>query len=991
MSYGSHKRDCISTPPNARPRRMKALLLGSVPLLASVLASSVASAQNAGAQTAAVETVTVTGARAAVAGALDIKRDAGQILDSIVSEDIGKLPDTTVVESLQHVTGISIIRNSYEPSTVLIRGLPDIQTLLNGRQIFTSTGRTVALPDFPSELLARVDVHKSSVASDIEGGMAGLIDVRLHRPFDFKGFTLAAGAEARYPSLAGVISPSASVLVADRWNTDIGEVGVLADISFKDTWSGEDDSGPAGRAGITAGPVAGAGSGPAKVCIPTNSSGAGCNANNATFTGGVRQGYAARFGGSMDQRNGLVERGAGLLGAQWRPNQHLDLFSELFYTRLRNAVNADFFVGQNGNCDNASRDKVFPGTNLVQEQYAGCFAITSNQPQKSQEDTWQLAAGGNWDPTTHLEISAELSVTGSRSRSRNPVLDDYYNYNEPDGFHTIVSYKGTGITYMGLPGNEQITGPFYYSQFFDNWNEAHGAAYDGKFTAHYDFGESSFIRNLEVGYRYNRRSAHNYGPAGGGLGCAAITTNGNAASANNKYLVAAFNGPACTAFRAQASPNFAATQNSNTFTSGVLVQTNAHVGGDVIPNNILHCTHGDLFGAEFGMTKFCDVAQDYLFYNTDAVRAQFGYTGRQENSQATEYTVSEATNDEYVMAGYGFPVFGFPIDGNFGARIADTVLTISSWSSKYVPNDPNQASTAAVNSACLTCVVYTPVTRVKETFDLLPSFNFRATLMDNLFFRFGANKTLTRPTFANLNPNRKLTAATGNITGSITGGNPDLAPEKSVNLDADVEYYWGNADHVSLAVFHKDVSGYIQNQVTSLIIDGVSYNQTLPANFFDSSVEGAEFAYSQFLDFLPEMLDGPEWLGGFGWDVNATYIAGVFNNINHWHTNVTGIYEQGPVSVRVSWTWSSKYLLPVVVGVQPNTPYGAPRNNLDASFNYKFNDNMTFTLDATNISNSKLRTFAWQPGDNVKTDMDYYANAASIFDRVISIGLRYKM
>src|SRR6185312_2767476 len=374
--------------------RLRVLLLSSVPALGLALGSSVASAQT----TAPIETVVVTGARAAVAGALDIKRDASQIQDSIVAEDIGKLPDTTVVESLQHVTGISIIRNSYEPSTVLIRGLPDIQTLLNGRQIFTSTGRTVALPDFPSELLARVDVHKSSLASDIEGGMAGLIDVRLHRPFDFKGFTLAAGAEARYPSLAGVISPTASVLVANRWNTDAGEVGVLADISFKDTWSGEDDSGPAGRAGVTAGPVAGAGSGPVKVCT----TGATCLANNATFTGGVRQGYAARFGGSADQRNGLVERGALLLGSQWRPMQGLEIFSELFYTRLRNSVNADFFVGQNGNCDDSAKDKVFPGTNLLMEQYAGCFAITSNQPQKSQEDTWQLAAGGTWDPTTHL-------------------------------------------------------------------------------------------------------------------------------------------------------------------------------------------------------------------------------------------------------------------------------------------------------------------------------------------------------------------------------------------------------------------------------------------------------------------------------------------------------------------------------------------------------------------------------------------------------------
>src|SRR6185503_15332023 len=89
---------------------LKALLLSSVPAVVLALASSPASAQEG------IETVVVTGARAAVQGALDVKRDADKIQDSIVSEDIGKLPDSTVVESLQHVTGISIIRSSYEPS-----------------------------------------------------------------------------------------------------------------------------------------------------------------------------------------------------------------------------------------------------------------------------------------------------------------------------------------------------------------------------------------------------------------------------------------------------------------------------------------------------------------------------------------------------------------------------------------------------------------------------------------------------------------------------------------------------------------------------------------------------------------------------------------------------------------------------------------------------------------------------------------------------------
>src|ERR1043165_6695455 len=178
----------------------KTALCGSVSMLALAIAVGAANAQNA--TNVDIETVISTGARASVANALDIKKNATQAIDSIVSEDIGKLPDTTVVEALQHVTGVAIVRSGYEPNTVLIRGLPANQTLLNGRHIFTSTGRSISLPDFPAEMLARVDVHKASSATDISGGVSGLIDVRLHRPFDFKGLTLVGGGPFNYPTLA---------------------------------------------------------------------------------------------------------------------------------------------------------------------------------------------------------------------------------------------------------------------------------------------------------------------------------------------------------------------------------------------------------------------------------------------------------------------------------------------------------------------------------------------------------------------------------------------------------------------------------------------------------------------------------------------------------------------------------------------------------------------------------------------------------------------
>src|SRR3954471_21588085 len=112
----------------------KKLLRGT----ASAFAIAVFTAGAANAQSQeSTEVVTVTGVRASVNSALEAKQNAGQIIDSIVAEDIGKLPDSTLVESLQHVTGVAILRDNVDPTRVLIRGLPDVETLLNGRAIFS--------------------------------------------------------------------------------------------------------------------------------------------------------------------------------------------------------------------------------------------------------------------------------------------------------------------------------------------------------------------------------------------------------------------------------------------------------------------------------------------------------------------------------------------------------------------------------------------------------------------------------------------------------------------------------------------------------------------------------------------------------------------------------------------------------------------------------------------------------------------------------------
>jgi outer membrane receptor protein involved in Fe transport len=109
--------------------------------------------------TTSLSTVTVTGVRASMASAISIKQNADQIVDSIVAEDIGKLPDSNVAEALQRISGIQIDRNYGEGSTIAIRGLTQVRTEINGRDAFTANGgRALSFEDVPSELLAGIDV-----------------------------------------------------------------------------------------------------------------------------------------------------------------------------------------------------------------------------------------------------------------------------------------------------------------------------------------------------------------------------------------------------------------------------------------------------------------------------------------------------------------------------------------------------------------------------------------------------------------------------------------------------------------------------------------------------------------------------------------------------------------------------------------------------------------------------------------------------------------
>ena len=903
-----------------------------------------------------VDEIIVTGVRASVGSAQQLRKNASQLVDSIVAEDIGKLPDNNVVEALQHVSGVSIVRNSVEPGTVLIRGLPDIATTLNGRQIFTSAGRFISLPDLPAELLAKVDVKKSTTASDIEGGIAGLIDVTLHRPLDFREPQLAGGFKASYGSLLKKWSPNASILVSNRWDTGIGEIGLLVDASYQKRQTSTDSISQITQQvarrtvpGVTATGPGGTFPGSAAVAV-----GQVTTPNTTTF----------------GQADTLINRQALNVSAQWRPNESFEAFGEFFYSRLRNEAPNQVNVFLLGTCPNSAETKPFPGTNVVQYAPSGCYGLTSVQDRHSREDTYQLVGGGKWYVNDQLTFDGEFNYTHSKNNTDAAIMDAQYNYGSTTNGVTL-NYDGPDGGVIAIqPAQQQVTGNHYLDQWYDTNGPAKGHEYAVRLNGNYKFGDEAFIRSIDFGWRWNDRSAVSDSAIGGGLDCA--VTNGDGAVAINKYRLAAITSPACLAYRNGATPQ-PFTRTGTTSVGGV---SYASLGADA-----WSITKGSFFGGKFGTERWATLTPGYIRDNIEKMRNLFGYSGPRDFAPTNHFEVSEAAHAFFGKANYAFELGSVPVDGNFGLRVIKTKLTEEGFTSQYKALNPALSSSQGVNATCITCVVYTPTAQTKTDTQYLPSFNLRAQLVHNLFLRAGYSKTVTRPTFTQLNPGLTVNPPTATLQGTANGGNPDLDPVKSTNYDADLSYYWGRTNTVSVSTFYREVTGYIQNGQSVYTLEGVNYIRTQPVNFTNANIKGVEASYTQFLDFLPGLLSG------LGWSVNATHIKAPFNNVAPNHVNFSGIYEKDKYSFRFSYTWNDEYLVGAnATGAQPQQTYASIRENADLSFNYRINDKISIGLDATNIFDN----YQQQHAGKGKLNAQLYPTGLQRFEKTYAIGLRAK-
>jgi TonB-dependent receptor len=195
----------------------------------SALITAPALAQDAPAAPAEEEeAIVVTGIRAAERAAIDIKRNSVSVVDSIVAEDLGKLPDQNVAESLQRITGVTIERNRGEGRFVTVRGFgPKFNAVtVNGRTLATdNNGREFSFDVIPSEVISGADVYKSPQANFMGSSIGATINVKTLRPLDQKeGFKVAASATGMYSELAKSWNPEFSGVAS--WKNESGSFGV---------------------------------------------------------------------------------------------------------------------------------------------------------------------------------------------------------------------------------------------------------------------------------------------------------------------------------------------------------------------------------------------------------------------------------------------------------------------------------------------------------------------------------------------------------------------------------------------------------------------------------------------------------------------------------------------------------------------------------------------------------------------------------------------
>lgn len=176
--------------------------------------------------------IVVTGKRLGFATTSQIKRDAPQSVSVLTTTDLRNIPDTVLIDIVRRIPGVQVSQGG-GGGIVSVRGLPQAEVRLNGRNFPSSVSRGFNSASLPGDIVSGVAVYKTPTVDQIEGGVAAIIDFRTRRPFDFDGFAAAATLKGVYTNIDDKVDPVVSGYVSDRWKMGDADFGLILGGSYQ--------------------------------------------------------------------------------------------------------------------------------------------------------------------------------------------------------------------------------------------------------------------------------------------------------------------------------------------------------------------------------------------------------------------------------------------------------------------------------------------------------------------------------------------------------------------------------------------------------------------------------------------------------------------------------------------------------------------------------------------------------------------------------------
>ncbi|MCU4677242.1 TonB-dependent receptor [Catenovulum sp. 2E275] len=942
----------------------KTSLLVMAAMGGSVSFSAVA-AEDAQANAEDTEVINVTGIRSSIISAQEVKMNSNKIMDGISADDIGALPERSVTEALQRVPGVAIDRYmsmndpehfSVEGNGVIVRGLPQVRSELNGRSSFSAGGgRSLSFGDVPPELLSAVNVYKSPTADQIEGGLSGTVDLITKLPFHNDGQKFAFSLEANYGDMIEEVKPAYSAMYSNTWETNIGKLGFLADFAFSELSTRNDsmyvrpffayDNMP-GHEGES-------------VYVPRGADWRTMNFNR--------------------KRRGTY------LAGQWQPAENHEITLTYFKSDYDMRWDEDaIFVSNDITQVSATADSVYNSNGVFESgriesmgdndiQMGSDIRVSTKNSTTEDLTLSYKYSNENWELDFAVQ-KIDASAKGIDSTVALSVWVPYIDVNLSGSLPTISSDN----EFMSDPSN------YVWDFLMDNQYNNKGELNAYEANAKYFLDDSGPIKSVKTGVRFtdsnsdNFDTGYNWGAVGNWIYTSGAIVSGATPSQSQMHLN----------------------------------QFDDFFGGDVEQPASLYAPNANL-AAGFPGT-YNDIKDSVTYVDWFDVNG----TWQPRNLMDEQWFNSqeEKTSSVYVMADYGFDT-DMPISGNFGVRYVKTENTAFGYL-----NYPTASIFASSPEPLIADYDYD---------NILPSFNMRVDITDDLVLRFAAAKAMARAAFTDLRSRLDLNAdlnEAGNAKAernqdkpddekeafvpsdydlnATAQGNPELDPMLSTQFDISLEWYYEQDSNMSFALFSKDIENYQSMSTVNEMYGptgGQQYTYRVDRLVSDgeAKLRGAEFAVTHFFRELPTPFDG------FGVQFNYTYMDSEtdlrpsstpvdtdgssygelpFIGISKNAYNLVGIYEKGDWSVRLAYNWRSKFLTSVgangfngsidldqgghvvatsddIVDTNWRLPvYNDDAGYLDGSIRYKLNDNLTLSLSANNLADTVTKSLVDQNG-----------------------------